>query len=122
MRGWVLAGIVAAGLASRIGRTGFLVVDKYLGDALYAAMVYELLRMTGRVRRVWLWAGVAMVGIECFQLTGVGAAMVRSEWWAARVCGRLLGTAFGWGDLAAYGVGIGVMAWAERRRRGRCYS
>jgi hypothetical protein len=35
----VLLGIVAAGLASRLIHTGAPLIDKYLGDALYAAAV-----------------------------------------------------------------------------------
>lgn len=109
-RWWgLLAGIIAAGLLSRVVHTGFAVFDKYLGDALYAAMVYALLRLSGRVERVALWAAVAMVGIELFQLTGLAAGWVRSEWLVVRVCARLLGTQFGVWDLVAYGVGIAVM-------------
>ena len=56
---WVLlAVIVAAGLLSRLAQTGFRLFDKYLGDALYAAMVYVLFQLTGRITRVTLWAAV----------------------------------------------------------------
>ncbi|HEX3748092.1 MAG TPA: DUF2809 domain-containing protein [Bryobacteraceae bacterium] len=118
----MLAAIVAAGLLSRVGHTGFRLVDKYLGDALYAAMVYVLLRLTGRIGRVAMWAAVAMTAIEFFQLTGVPADMVRSGSLAIRVCGRLLGTEFSVFDLVAYGVGIGCVAvidYAIGARRGR---
>ena len=36
----LLAAIIAAGILSRVIHTGWIVFDKYLGDALYAAMVY----------------------------------------------------------------------------------
>ena len=52
---------------------------------------------------------VAMVAIELFQLTGIAAGMLKSEFVVVRICARLMGTAFGWLDLAAYGVGIGCM-------------
>ena len=45
----LLAAIVAAGLLSRVAHTGFRLFDKYLGDALYAAMVYVIFRLTGRI-------------------------------------------------------------------------
>jgi hypothetical protein len=44
---WVfcIVGIIALGILSRVVHTGFSVFDKYLGDALYAAMVYGILRL-----------------------------------------------------------------------------
>ena len=42
----LLAVIVSAGLLSRLAHSGFRQFDKYLGDALYAAMVYVLFRLT----------------------------------------------------------------------------
>jgi hypothetical protein len=112
---WVLlVVIVIAGLLSRVGHTGLRVVDKYLGDTLYAAMVYVLLRLTGRIAHVAVWAAVAMITIEFFQLTGVPAAMIRSEYLAVRVCARLIGTEFSVRDLLAYAVGIGCIAAFDR--------
>src|SRR4051812_28564546 len=90
----LLAAIVIAGLLSRIAHTGVLVLDKYLGDALYAAMVYTLLRLTGRITHVAVWAAVAMLSIELFQLTQVPAGMLRSEYQLVRACARLIGTEF----------------------------
>jgi hypothetical protein len=109
---WVLciAGIIGMGILSRMVHTGWVVLDKYLGDALYAAMVYGVLRLFLRsAAAAGAWAGVAMIAIECFQLTGMAAGMLESEVLAVRICARLLGTHFSWLDLAAYGVGIGCM-------------
>ncbi|MFN7939749.1 MAG: DUF2809 domain-containing protein [Bryobacteraceae bacterium] len=117
---WVgLAAIIAAGLVSRVVHTGFVVFDKYLGDALYAAMVYTLLRLSGRVQRVWLWTALVMVGIEVFQLTGWPAGWVKSESVVARVCRRLMGTQFRVWDLVAYAVGIAVMEVSCKGLHGR---
>lgn len=102
--------IVVTGLLSRSIAAGIPLIDKYLGDALYAAMVYALLRLSGRVRRVALWAAVAMTEIELFQLTGVAADMLASEHTAVRICARLLGTQFSFLDLLAYAAGIGCIA------------
>ena len=41
-------GIITVGILSRVAHTGLVVVDKYLGDALYAAMVYTILRLFWR--------------------------------------------------------------------------
>ncbi|MBI5957075.1 MAG: DUF2809 domain-containing protein [Chloroflexi bacterium] len=81
-------------------------------------MVYVLLKLTGRVERVGLWACVLMLGIELFQLTGVAAEMMRSEHVVVRLGAVLLGTHFGWLDLAAYGVGIWLVSLLGRAGRG----
>ena len=115
----LLAAIVAAGLLSRVAHTGVRLFDKYLGDALYAAMVYVLFRLTG-IARVAVWAAVAMTAIEFFQLTGVPAHMLRSAHLAVRICARLLGTEFSVLDLLAYAVGIWCIAAFDRAAlRGR---
>jgi len=110
----LLAAIVVAGLLSRVAHTGLRVLDKYLGDALYAAMVYVLFRLTGRIAHVALWAGIAMTAIELFQLTRIPADMLRSGYPAVRVGARLLGTEFSVLDLIAYAVGIGCIAAIDR--------
>ena len=110
----LLAAIIAAGVLSRVAHTGIRVFDKYLGDALYAAMVYVLFRLTGRIARVTAWAAVAMTAIEFFQLTRIPAGLLRSGYPAARACARLLGTEFSVFDLLAYAVGIGCLAAVDR--------
>jgi hypothetical protein len=113
----ILAAIIAAGLLSRALHTGYAIFDKYLGDALYAAMVYVLLRLTNRVEHVAIWSSVAMVVIELFQLTGFAAGMLRNGSPGDRVLARLLGTEFSMLDLTAYGVGIAGIAAVARLRR-----
>src|SRR5262245_38507170 len=95
--------------------TGFRLIDKYLGDALYAAMVYVLLRLTGRIARVALWTAIAMVAIELFQLTGIAAEMLKSGNSIMRAFARLLGTDFSMLDLLAYAVGIACIGAVDRR-------
>lgn len=97
-----------------MAHTGFRLSDKYLGDSLYAAMVYVLLRLTGKIARVTVWAAVAMTAIEFFQLTRVPADMLRSPYLGIRTFGRLLGTEFSVLDLLAYAVGIGCIAGIDR--------
>jgi hypothetical protein len=114
---WVLSTIIiCAGLFSRIEHTGLRLFDKYLGDALYAAMVYVLFRLTGRIVNVTIWAAVTMTAIEFFQLTGVPASMLLSESQTIRICARLLGTEFSVRDLLAYAVGIACLNIADRAR------
>ena len=108
---WVfcIVGIIAAGLLSRIVHTGFAVFDKYLGDALYAMMVYGILRLLSRATVSAVCAMVAMTAIESFQLTMIPAHMLASEHWMTRICARLMGVEFSFLDLLAYGVGIGCI-------------
>lgn len=101
---------------SRVVHLGNVLWDKYLGDALYAAMVYEILRLVWRPKALAVWAAAVMVAIELFQLTGIAARMAGSEHLAVRVVARLMGTQFSFGDLAAYGAGIGCLYVIDRRR------
>ncbi|MCB0110903.1 MAG: DUF2809 domain-containing protein, partial [Caldilineaceae bacterium] len=64
---------ILLGIFSRLVTTGFVLWDKYLGDALYAILVYLLLSLV-RWRSLERKAFVAlliMVAIESFQLTGI---------------------------------------------------
>ncbi len=111
-----MAGIIAAGLLSRVVHTGFVILDKYFGDALYAAMVYVILRLLWRTAGVAIAAMVVMTAIELFQLTMIPARLAGSEYLAVRIVARLLGTEFSFWDLAAYGVGIGCIYWLDSSR------
>ena len=108
---WALciAGIIATGILSRVVHTGLRVFDKYLGDALYAMMVYAILRLRWRAAPSAISAVVVMTVIELFQLTMIPAQMLGSPHWITRICARLMGVQFGFPDLLAYGVGIGCI-------------
>ncbi|MEZ4673062.1 MAG: hypothetical protein R2932_02320 [Caldilineaceae bacterium] len=63
---------ILLGILSRLVTTGVVLWDKYLGDALYAILVYLLLSL-GRWRSLWgkaLVALVIMVAIESFSTDG----------------------------------------------------
>jgi hypothetical protein len=108
---WVfcIIGIIAIGILSRVVHTGLVVFDKYLGDALYAAMVYGILRLLWTAATSAVCATVVMTAIELFQLTKIPAHLLASERWMTRICARLMGVEFGFLDLLAYGVGIGCI-------------
>jgi hypothetical protein len=108
---WVfcIVGIIAMGILSRVVHTGFSVFDKYLGDALYAAMVYGIVRMLSRAAASAVCAMVIMTAIELFQLTMIPARMLASGYLMTRLCARLMGVEFSFLDLLAYGVGIGCI-------------
>jgi len=108
---WVfcILGIIAIGILSRVVHTGFVVFDKYLGDALYAAMVYGICRLLWSAAASAVYAMAIMTALELFQLTMIPAHMLESGQWMTRICARLLGVEFGFLDLLAYGVGIGCI-------------
>jgi hypothetical protein len=113
----VLAAIIAVGLLSRATQTGSILIDKYLGDALYAAMIYALFRLGGLRQHVAAATAITMLAIELFQLTGIPATMAQNESLLLRVCARLLGTHFSLLDLLAYTAGIACIASADACRR-----
>lgn len=120
-RFWVLCilGIIAAGILSRLVHTGFAVFDKYLGDALYAAMVYGILRLVSGTKASAICAMAVMTALELFQLTGIPARLLGSEYLMLRALARLLGVEFSSLDLLAYGVGIlGLYLLDSTRRKG----
>jgi hypothetical protein len=114
---WVicLAAIIATGLLSRIAHTGLLIIDKYLGDALYAAMVYVILRLLRRAApaMIGVSAMIVMTAVELFQLTMIPAHMLASYHRITRICAHLIGTEFSFLDLLAYAVGIAILCLAD---------
>jgi len=103
-----LSCIIGLGIASRIVHTGWIILDKYAGDALYAAMVYAIVSLVwqmGPLRKAVL-AMLIMTALEVFQLTMIPAHMLASGNLATRIVARLLGTEFSFRDLLAYAVGI----------------
>src|SRR6266540_3876564 len=82
--------IIAVGILSRVVHTGLAVLDKYLGDALYAAMVYGILRLFSGAGASAVCAMVVMTAIELFQLTMIPAHMLASEHLMTRICARLM--------------------------------
>ena len=116
--GWVfcIAAIILIGILSRIVHTGLAVFDKYLGDALYAAMVYAILRLFSRAPASAARAMVVMTVIELFQLTMIPAHMLASPHWITRICARLLGVEFSFFDLLAYAVGIASIYLVDSRQ------
>jgi len=115
-RVFCIVGIIAVGILSRIVHTGFAVFDKYLGDALYAAMVYSILRLLWRTAAVAIPTMGVMTLIELFQLSAIPARLLANEHLIVRLCARLMGTEFSFLDLLAYGVGAGCMYLADSSR------
>ena len=105
----VLGVIILSGIGSRLIATGFALFDNYLGDALYAAMLFMLLLVFAP--RLTL-AKAALIGfglvvlIELFQQTGIPLAMRSHENSLIQLMALLLGTTFNYWDLVSYAIGI----------------
>jgi hypothetical protein len=112
-----IVGMIAMGILSRVVHTGWAVFDKYLGDALYATMVYGMMRLFSRTGPSAVCAMLVMTAIELFQLTMIPARMLGSEHLVTRICARLIGVEFGFLDLLAYAVGIGCIYLVDSRQR-----
>ena len=111
----LLVAIIALGIGSRLIHTGWILFDKYLGDALYAAMFYLLIGLIKDVapKINAIVTLLLMIVIECFQLTLIPAQLYASGNELLKIVAVLLGLQFAWGDLLAYAVGIGVVAAAD---------
>ena len=110
--------VATIGVISRVVHVGALVWDKYLGDAVYAAVFYLVLSLMwreGSVAAKAILATVYVVSVEIFQLTRIPAHLNQSANLAVRVFAYVvLGSAFGWWDILAYGVGIGGIALVDK--------
>jgi hypothetical protein len=89
------------------------VFDKYLGDALYAMMIYGILRIFRPPATSGVYAMAVMTAIELFQLTMIPARLLKSDSLLTRLCARLMGVEFSFLDLLTYGIGIGCIYWMD---------
>jgi hypothetical protein len=116
----VAASLVAVlGIASRVNWVGSLLWDKYVGDAAYAAIFYLALSL------IWTREPVAakailtsgyVAAIELFQLTPIPAQLNQSDSFVVRAFAYIvLGSAFSWWDLLAYGIGIAGILLLDRK-------
>ncbi|WP_223690060.1 ribosomal maturation YjgA family protein [Leifsonia poae] len=88
----------------------------FLGDALYAALIYVLVAFIAPRVRIVVPVAVALAfcwSIEVFQLTPVPAELSQTIPGASLV----LGSTFQWFDLVAYAIGVGLAALLDARPR-----
>jgi hypothetical protein len=114
---FAIAVVLIVGIGSRVVATDAPLIDKYLGDALYAILVYLLLSLLRPGAAVWKRAVLAcaiMLAIEAFQLTLIPARLARSENALLQLLAIALGTKWSWWDVAAYAVGIALFALFDR--------
>ena len=108
----VLFFVIFLGILSRIVETGFIILDKYLGDALYAIMLYVLLGailVNMRPSYKFFLTLSLMLIIEAFQLSNISVDFSRSSNILLNIISILLGTKFSWLDIVAYLIGLLVI-------------
>lgn len=107
--------IIATGLLVRIKQVWFpAVVNLYLGDALYAVMVFYIYSFVLPFKSGIIRAGYALITCYCIEFLQLSSApcIVAAR---ATLPGRLvLGQGFLWSDLLAYSMGIAAAYVADR--------
>lgn len=97
---------------------GHPLIDKYAGDALYAVLLYLVIRTLWpaytTLPRCALAAVLGMICIESFQLTGIPLAMRQSVSSLLKLISIALGTKFSWLDLLAYALGLTAVVMVDR--------
>jgi len=99
---------IAAGLASR-HFSAYLPhwVQLYLGDALWALMVFLLFGFIFH-KKSTLWVAIAALAFSyCIELSQLYHAFWIDALRANRLGGLILGFGFLWSDLVCYTIGIG---------------
>ncbi|MDG1872638.1 MAG: DUF2809 domain-containing protein [Mariniblastus sp.] len=94
-----------------------MILDKYFGDALYAALIYLMLRAACPQQANSLHliaAAFTVIAIELFQLTGIGLEWREQGNRFQKLISIALGTRFGFIDLFAYAVGLAGIYWFDR--------
>ena len=101
--------VICIGIVSRTVDFEQIILDKYLGDALYAILFYlifKLLLPKKTVLQLSFYSLISVIAIEAFQLTGIPLELRQSGNTFAFYLSIALGTKFSHLDIAAYVVGI----------------
>jgi hypothetical protein len=112
-----LVAVSGIGIVSRVFHTGFLLMDKYLGDVVYAVVFYLFLGVVWERAAPHTKAALTLIfvlAVELFQLTLIPLRLSLSDSFLPRLASILLGTQFAWWDIAAYLVGIGGVFLVDR--------
>ncbi len=110
------AGTVVLGLASRLYPMGWFLLDRVLGEVLYAVAAYLVLAMLLFRKPPLLIAVIAFaccVAVEVFKLTGIPA-----EYQHVLLVRWFLGMNFTVVNLGYYFIGVVLIACADSATRG----
>jgi len=108
--------VVASGAVSRTVQFNNIILDKYLGDALYAILFYlifKLLLPKKTITQISLYSLLAVLSIELFQLTGIPLWLRQSDNKLAFYLSIALGTKYSFLDVIAYLIGLISVAFID---------
>ena len=119
--GVVAVGLMLLGLASRryMARTlhqakgmteGSSFVHEYVGDAIWAAMIYVGFRFLKPSSRSENSAFVALIFCFSIEISQLCQAEWLNEWRQTTLGGLILGFGFRWSDLLMYAIGVRTAA------------
>jgi hypothetical protein len=116
---WAIV-VIALGILSRKSPIGFVLWDKYLGDALYAILLYLCVTcLWPKKSPAWraTVSTITVAAIETFQLTGIPHQLSQSGSTPLNLLSRALGTHFSWLDMLAYIAGIAFVILIAFRKK-----
>lgn len=105
----VIIFVIILGVVSRTIQFNHIILDKYLGDALYAVLFYLIFKLLLPKKNTFhlsLYSLITVLAIEAFQLTGIPLELRQSGNQFAYYLSIALGTKFSYLDIVAYMVGI----------------
>lgn len=114
--------ILFLGIASRLLSTGIEFFDKYVGDALYAAMFFMIIMLLYKRMSPYkaaLLSFLIVFSMELFQLTNIPLNMRQQDNIFLKILSILLGTEFNILDIASYIIGIAIFLSIEIYIRSR---
>lgn len=103
---------ILIGLFSRLYPIGNILWDEYLGDVLYASLIYLLIKLffaNLNPKQIFFSTLLLCFCIEIFQLTSIPLALLKSEIIFVKLIGHLLGTTFQFIDIISYIFGAALL-------------
>jgi len=101
--------LIAVGLTTRWPTIGWPPeLAKYLGSALWGAMVYCVVGFCLHARPIWQVASLAFIAAVATEFSQLWHPAWLDAFRRTTIGVLLLGRYFSWADIAAYAVGIGA--------------
>jgi len=109
--------VIILGVISRLVNSDNIFINKYLGDSLYAVLVYLLISISPlklTLIQQFYAALLILLCIEFFQLTLIPLHLSQSDNFFYKLLAKILGTTFSGYDILAYIVGLLVIFGFDR--------
>ncbi len=108
--------IIVVGLISRVVEFNSIILDKYLGDLLYAVMFFYIFKLLLSISTLYLalLTFILMMIFELIQLTGVTVFLREQEFIGFKLLAFLIGSEFSFVDILVYALGLVVVICIEK--------